>query len=57
MSTQCPKSVISAKSLYFMDLYERWKRLGKGCMLSLDAKSADALMVLEQEWLAEQHDE
>ncbi len=31
--------------------------MGKGCVLSLDAKSADALQIIEQEWMTESQDE
>jgi hypothetical protein len=53
ISKQCPKSVISAESLRFLDMYNVWKSLGKGCIMSLDARSAEAIELLEREWLAE----
>jgi hypothetical protein len=53
ISKQCPKSVISAESLRFLDMYRAWKSLGKGCTMSLEARSAEAIELLEREWLAE----
>lgn len=51
--TQCPKSLISAESLSFLEQFRIWKAGGGESLLSLDAKSADAVLVLEQEWQKE----
>ena len=53
-STQCPKSVISAESLRYLDLYRSWRSLGKGLDLQYDAKIADALELLENESMKEE---
>ncbi len=53
MTTQCPKSLITAESLRLLELYRVWKRLGKGCTMSLEAKSVEAIELLEDEWIAE----
>ena len=47
-SLQCPKSVITAKSLYFLEQFRWWKQLGGWDPASMDAKTADAIGVLEQ---------
>ncbi|HEX4163881.1 MAG TPA: hypothetical protein VHZ55_00270 [Bryobacteraceae bacterium] len=57
IATQCPKSVITAQSLRFLELFQVWKGSGGGCDLSMDAKSAEAILILEQEWMAEQKNE
>ena len=53
MSLHCPKSVISAQSLYFLDRFKVWKSFKHGTLELIDAKTADALMVLEEVWQKE----
>jgi hypothetical protein len=53
MTTQCPKSLITGESLRFLEVYRVWKRLGKGCTMSLEARCVEAIELLEQEWIAE----
>ena len=50
---QCPKSVITAESVYYLETFRWWKQLGGGCLWSMDAKAADAILLLEQLWEAE----
>jgi hypothetical protein len=45
---QCPKSIITAQSLRLMEQFIYWKR-GGGDLWSVDAKSADAILVLQEE--------
>jgi hypothetical protein len=52
MSQRCPKSIITAGSLHFLEQFRWWKELGTS-LWSMEAKSAEALMVLEQEWRTE----
>jgi len=52
MSRQCPKSIITAQSLHWLEQFRLWKELG-GDAWSMEAKSADALVMLEQEWRTE----
>jgi len=52
-SIQCPKSTITSRSIGFLELHRTWKQLGGVDVLSLDAKSAEALMVLEEAWKEE----
>jgi hypothetical protein len=46
-TTQCPKSLITAQSLGFLDEYNAWKQFGWLDASQISAKSADALIVLE----------
>lgn len=57
MTTRCPKSVITAESLQFLEVYRMWKQMGGGCVMSLEARTADAIELLEQEWGAEKERE
>lgn len=58
VTKQCPKSLITAQSLHYLKLYRLWRSWGKGCLLQLDAKSAEAIELLEEESKAEQaHEE
>jgi hypothetical protein len=52
----CPKSIITARSLNFIEQFAAWRRHG-GDLWSLDAKSADAICVLEEESLKETNNE
>jgi len=52
-SLQCPKSIITAESLHFLDQFELWKNFGEGSLWSMEAKSAEAVLVLEQAWRME----
>ena len=48
ISAHCPKSVITAESLYFIEQFKAWKQLGSCDIASIGAKTADAFAVLEQ---------
>lgn len=48
MTTQCPKSLISAQSLSLLEQFRIWREFGKGTPWSLDAKTAEAILVLEK---------
>jgi hypothetical protein len=52
-SASCPKSIITADSLYFLEQFRWSKQFGIGDIRSLPAKAADALMVLEEAWQME----
>lgn len=47
-SISCPKSVITAQSLYFLERFGFWKEFGGTSIWSIEAKTADAFLVLEQ---------
>jgi hypothetical protein len=57
VSLQCPKSVISAQSKNFLEQFRLWKQFGGGFPLWTDAKTADALLVLEEAWRVEEQSE
>ena len=52
-STNCPKSVITGQSLYYLEQFRYWKECGGGGLWHMDAKAADAVMLLEQAWQLE----
>lgn len=52
ISARCPKSIITARSLLYLEQYRWWKELG-GDVWSMEAKNAEALALLEQEWRTE----
>ena len=52
-STHCPKSVITAQSLDWLEQFVTWKQIGLVDIEAMDAKTAEALVVLNQAWLEE----
>ena len=52
-SVQCPKSVITAQSLSYIDQFRVWKEFGGESLLSMEVKTAEALAVLEGAWQME----
>jgi hypothetical protein len=52
VSARCPKSIITAESLLFLEQFRWWKELG-GNVSSIEAKNAEALVLLEREWRTE----
>jgi hypothetical protein len=52
VSVRCPKSIITARSLLFLEQFRWWKELG-GDVWSMEAKNAEALVLLEREWQME----
>jgi len=52
-SVQCPKSIVTAQSLQFLEQFGFWKQFGGYDIWSIEAKSADALALLEQAWQEE----
>jgi hypothetical protein len=49
----CPKSMVSAQSLAWIESYAVWKRLGARTVEALDAREAEAFLILEAELMAE----
>jgi hypothetical protein len=45
---RCPKSIATAQSLNFVEQFLYWRGCG-GDLWSLDAKSADAILLLQEE--------
>ncbi len=54
ISKQCPKSVTTGQSLRFLEIFQTWRGLGKGFDLQLNARDAEAIQLLEREWMAEE---
>ena len=52
ISARCPKSIITAQSVFFLEQFRWWKELG-GDVWSMEAKNAEALLLLQQEWRTE----
>ena len=48
-TTECPKSLISAESLVFLEEFNIWKRFGCGDARRMNARVADAIALLEDE--------
>lgn len=48
-TTTCPKSLISAQSLAFLEEYYAWKLLGQADFRTLSARQVDAFSTLESE--------
>ena len=49
VTTHCPKSLITAQSIEWIEIHRWWKLLGNGFVLPLDAKTVDAIELLEIE--------
>lgn len=48
MTLQCPKSLITPQSLSLLEQFRIWQEFGGGAAWSLEAKVAEAILVLEQ---------
>jgi hypothetical protein len=53
---RCPKSIITAQSRKFIEQFGYWKGCG-GDLWSFDAKTADALLALEEQIAMENKNE
>jgi hypothetical protein len=56
VSSHCPKSVITSESLYYLEQFRYWKQLGSEALNSMEAKTVDAVLLLEQAWRLEKQD-
>ena len=52
-ATRCPKSIITAESLYLLDEFNIWKRCPNTPLHKMPARVVDAILVLESEFRAE----
>lgn len=52
-AVQCPKSVITGESLHFLEQFRFWKETGGGSLMEMEAKDADAVLLLERAWQEE----
>ena len=50
----CPKSIITGQSLEMLERFTYWKLVGGGSLMQDDAKVADALLFLNEQWLEEE---
>jgi hypothetical protein len=51
---RCPKSIITRLSLDFLERFTYWKGLGGGPLFDEDARVADAMLLLNEQWIQEQ---
>jgi hypothetical protein len=56
LAFRCPKSIVTAQSLNFVEQFLYWRGCG-GDLWSLDAKSADAILLLQEELEKEKKNE
>ena len=50
ISMQCPKSVVTSQSLDYLEKFRLWITAGGGALWDIDAKCADAILLLNEEW-------
>ena len=53
MTTNCPKSLVTPRSMAWLENFFAWKALGGGIDFAMEAKSVEALLILEQAWQME----
>jgi hypothetical protein len=51
----CPKSLITAQSIGWIEEFFVWKRLGLGLPYTLSARQAEAFLILEEQLSLEGH--
>ena len=47
---ECPTSTVTPKSVEWLEKFWAWKLAGAGELMALNARDADAFLILEQEW-------
>ncbi len=47
---ECPKSLVTAHSVEWLERFLAWKFAGGGALDELEAREADAILTLEREW-------
>jgi hypothetical protein len=52
-ATRCPKSIITAESMYLLDEFNVWKRCPGAPLHALPARVVDAILMLDNEFRAE----
>ena len=57
MSTECPRTAITAESAAWLEMFATWRVTGLIDSTELSAKDQDALAVLKREWERTGHDE
>jgi hypothetical protein len=48
-TTQCPKSIVTSESLSLLEQFQIWKRFGSADMLRMNARAAEAFVLLDDE--------
>jgi hypothetical protein len=56
MAFRCPKSIITARSISFIEQFLYWRQVG-GDVWEFDAKVADAMLLLQEETAKENENE
>jgi hypothetical protein len=56
VAEQCPRSLITAASHAWLEMFAVWKRTGGGNVWALSAKDAEAVATLEEQWEKERND-
>ena len=51
---ECPKSLVTPASADLLEKFHVWKFAGGGTLMEMVAKEADAFLILEREWRAEE---
>jgi hypothetical protein len=52
-ATRCPKSIITAESMYLLGEFNVWKRCPGGPLHAMPARVVDAILMLDDEFRAE----
>ncbi len=53
-TTICPRSAITGESAAWVEEFHAWKRFGWPDVRTLGAREAEAMLVLDREWAAEE---
>lgn len=53
LAKSCPKSLITAESIRFLEMHRVWKSFGKGWPGAMEARAADAIELIERAWTEE----
>jgi len=53
IATECPKSLISPASIGYLEYFWLWKRIGGARFDDMDARTADAVALLEEAYCVE----
>ena len=53
VAPSCPKTFVSPQSAAWVDEFFAWKTGGGGSLIGMEARTAEAFLVLEREWRTE----
>jgi hypothetical protein len=54
VSMACPKSIITGFSLSLLERFTYWRASGCGSLFDTEARVADAMLLLNEQWIEEQ---